>query len=215
MKEEGKMKREEYNGSGRAKLYWLCVIRLLLSSFILHPSSFSQGFAQSVFRVIPSVEATLEGGDVNILVIRTDNENFQLRVPKEYGAQIRLSDQSIIFTSQNGSSVITMKMTTNYPGALPKMETLRDLVAQKFVTASLVQTSPCITSYRTGLLFDLFQPVAGNLTVRIRDAYLAFPEGSFEFTLSCDLREYDKNRLSFAWLLNSFRLQAQPAMKKL
>jgi hypothetical protein len=57
--------------------------------------------------------------------------------------------------------------------------------------------------------------VAGNLTMRIRDGYLAFPEGSFEFTLLCDLREYDKNRLSFAWLLNSFRLQPQSVTKKL
>jgi hypothetical protein len=104
-------------------------------------------------------------------------------------------------------------MSTNYARALPKMEELRDQVANKYAAASLVQTSPCHTSYRTGLLFDLFQPAAGDLTMRIRDGFISFPEGSFEFTLSCDVRQYDKNRISFAWLLNSFRLQAEPARK--
>jgi hypothetical protein len=209
------MKNEKPNEGDRTKAHSACVLRLLLSSFFLLTSSISPAFGQPAFRVIPTIEATQEGGDVNVLVIQTDNEHYELRVPKEYGVQIRQSDLSILFTSQTGSSVITLKMTTNYARALPKMEALRDQVAQKYPTASLVQTSPCITSCGTGLLFDLFQPVAGNLTMRIRDGYLAFPEGSFEFTMSCDLREYDKNRLSFAWLLNSFRLQAQSVIKKL
>jgi len=210
MKDEGTMKNGEHK-----KVFLLRAIRLLVVSCLVHSSSFSQAFGEPAFRVFPTIEATQEGGNVNVLVIQTDHEHFELRVPKEYSVQIRQSDQSVMFASQTGSSVITLKMTTNYAGGLPKMETLRDLVAQKFSTASLVQSSPCITSCGAGLLFDLFQPVGGNLTMRIRDGYLAFPEGSFEFTLSCDLREYDKNRLSFAWLLNSFRLQAQPVIKKL
>jgi hypothetical protein len=168
-------------------------------------------FGQPDFRAYPSTETTTEGGIVNILVIQVENEHFQLRTPKDYGAQIRQNDQSIVFTSQSGASVIAVKMSTNFAGSLPKMETLRDQVAQKYATASLVQTSSCHTSCGLGLLFDLFQPAAGNSTMRIRDGFVSFPEGSFEFTLSCDSREYDKNRLSFAWLLNSFRLQSQSA----
>jgi hypothetical protein len=168
---------------------------------------------QPEFTVNPGTEATPEGDNVNILVIQTGHENFELRVPKNYGAQFNPGEQSIVFTSATGSSVMTVKMSTNYAGALPKMEELRDQVARKYATASLVQTSPCHTSCGTGLLFDLFQPAAGDLTIRIRDGFISFPEGSFEFTLSCDVREYDQSRLSFAWLLISFRLQAEPARK--
>jgi hypothetical protein len=164
---------------------------------------------QPEFKVYPSTEATAEGGLVNIMVIQTESEQFQFRVPKGYGSQVRQNDQSIVFTSLTGGSIITIRMSTNYAGSLPKMEDLRDEVAKKNSTASLVQTSPCHTSCGTGLLFDLFQSTAGNLTMRIRDGFVSFPEGSFEFTLSCDSRDYDKNRLSFAWLLNSFRLQSQ------
>jgi hypothetical protein len=173
----------------------------------------ARAHGQPEFRVYPSTEATVEGGIVNIMVIQTDAERFQVRVPKGFGAQVRQNDQSIVFTSQTGTAIITMKMSANYAGALPKMEDLRDEVARKYPTASLVQTSRCQTSSGTGWLFDLFQPAAGNLTMRVQDGYVSFPEGSFEFTLTCDSREYDRNHLSFSWLLNSFRLQPQSANK--
>jgi hypothetical protein len=187
---------------------------LLLRAFItlaLAALWAASAHGQSEFKVYPSTENEVEGGTVSILVIQTETQRFQVRVPKGYGSQVRQNDQSIVFSSQAGNSIITMKMSTNYAGSLPKMEELRDQVARKYSTASLVQTSPCHTSGGTGLLFDLFQPAAGDLTMRIRDGYVSFPEGSFEFTLSCDARDYDKNRLSFAWLLNSFRLQPQTA----
>jgi hypothetical protein len=156
----------------------------------------------------------MEGGNVSILILQTGKRQFEMRVPVKYGVQVYPGQQSIVFASETGSSVITVKMTTNYPGALPKMEELRDLVARKHATASLVQTSPCYADCGQGLLFDLFQPAANNSMVRIRDAYISFPEGSFEFTLSCDLREYDKNRISLVWLLNSFRQRPEPAKKR-
>jgi hypothetical protein len=213
MKDERRRMKKKHNSRELAKKCLLCLIQLFVSSFILHPSSFSSAFAQPAFKVYPSTESTQEGGDVNILVIQTDNERFALRVPKGYGSQVHQFDQSIVFTSQTGSSIITVKMSTNYAGALPKQEELRAQVAKKYATASLVQTTPCFTACGAGLRFELFQPAAGNLTIRIRDAYVAFPEGSFEFTLSCDSQDYDKNQLSFSWLLNSFRLQSEPAKK--
>ncbi len=170
--------------------------------------------AQPAFKVTPTEEKMIEGGAASVLIIETDYGSFSLRAPREYGAQIRDSDQSIIFTSQAGSSVITLKMTTNYAGKLPKQDELRDIVVQKYATASLAQASTCFTSCGAGSMFEFFQPAAGNTTIRIKDAYLSFAGGSFEFTLQCDSRDYDKNRLSFAWLLNSFRLQAEAGIKQ-
>jgi hypothetical protein len=200
-------------GDAAAWLHLVLIMPLMRAFTMLALAALWAGsaFGEPEFKVYPSTEATAEGGVVNIMVIQTENEHFQLRIPKDYGAQVRQNDQSIVFTCRTSASIITMKMSTNYAGALPKMEDLRDQVAKKYPTASLVQTSPCHTSCGTGLLFDLFQPAAGNLTMRLRDGYVSFAEGSFEFTLSCDAREYDKNRLSFSWLLNSFRLQATSA----
>jgi hypothetical protein len=187
-------------------------LRLFLVSALAALGAAS-ALGQPEFKVSPATETMLEGGIVNILVIQSGDDYFDLQVPKGYGAQIRQSEESIVFTSETGSSVITVKMSTNYPGALPKMEQLRGVVVTNHPTATLAQTSFCYTSFGAGQQFDLFQPVGGNLTMRLRDAYVSFPHGSFEFILSCDNREYDRNRFSFAWLLNSFRLRAGPAKK--
>jgi len=210
-KNKGTMKKQGHVLSDRSRTNVIGIVRLVISVFILLPCSVVVAGDQPEFKVSSATEATLEGGNVNIMVIQTGNKHFELRVPKNYGTQAGPDGQSILFTSQTGSSVITVKMSTNYAGALPKTEELRDQVAKKYANASLVQTSVCHTTCGNGVLFDLFQPAAGNSTMRIRDGFISFPEGSFEFTLSCDVREYDQNRLSFAWLLNSFHLQTEPA----
>ena len=170
--------------------------------------------AQPAFKVYPSEEKMMEGGTASLLIIETDHGRYSLRVPQEYGAQVHPSDHTVIFTAQNASSVITLKMTTNYAGKLPRQDELRDIVVQKFPTASFARASACYTSCGAGSVFEFFQPAAGNTTMRIKDAYLPFADGSFEFTLKCDSRDYDKNRLGFDWLLNSFRLQADTGIKQ-
>jgi hypothetical protein len=205
------MREQRHNLGDQTKSYKHGFIYLVLLAFILLPLSVAVASDQLEFKVSSTTETTVEGGNVNVMVIQTGNRTFELRVPKNYGAQVNAEAQSIVFTSQTGSCVITVKMSTNYAGSLPRAEELRDQVAKKYSTASLVQTSVCHSTCGNGLLFDLFQPAAGDLTMRIRDGFISFPEGSFEFTLSCDLRDYDQNRLSFAWLLNSFHLQTEPA----
>ena len=170
--------------------------------------------AQPLFRVIPSNVATPEGGQENVLLIQAGDENFSVRIPKGYGTQVRPESCSIVFTAENGASTITVQVTTNYPGALPKMEDLRDIAAKKHPGASLVQSSTCISDYGMGLCFDLFQPGPSGLMLRMRDAYFSYPEGSFEFLFSCNGADYDKSRLSFAWLLNSLRSRPGPVKKE-
>lgn len=169
---------------------------------------------QAVFKVVPANEPTPEGGNVSVLLVQSGGQRFSLGNPRGYGAQVRTAEQSIVFTGRTGSSVITVQWSTNYPGGLPKTAILRDTVAAKHPSASLVQTSPCSTQYGSGLLFDLFQPAGGNVTLRLREAYVSIDEGSVEFTLSCDLADYDNARLSFACVLNSFHSVAEPVKKE-
>jgi hypothetical protein len=168
-------------------------------------------FGQSSFKVIPATLASAEGGSVNVLLIEVDQAQFSLRIPNGYGTQVSEEKRSIVFTAASDASMITVRVTTNFPGALPKMEELRDIVAQKYPSASVVQSSPCVSDYGPGLCFDLTQPAPNGLALRIRDAYVPYPAGSFEFIFSCNGADYDKYRLSFTWLLNSFRLQPKSA----
>jgi hypothetical protein len=209
------MKKHGYNLSNQTKSAVPGVIQLVVCAFMLLALSVAVASDELEFKVSTATMATVEGDNAKIMVIETGHERFELRVPKNYGSQVNAEAQSIVFTSQSGSSIITVKMSTNYAGTLPKTDELRDQVAKKYASASLVQTSTCHTTCGTGPLFDLFQPTSGDLTMRIRDGFISFREGSFEFTLSCDVREYDQNRLSFAWLLNSFHLQTETAKQDL
>src|SRR5271155_2801296 len=111
--------------SDQATSYLLGVIPLVISAFVLLPVAAAVASDQLEFKVSSATEATVEGGNVNIMVIQTGTKHFVLRVPKNFGAQVNAEDQSIVFTSQTGSSVITVKMSTNYAGSLPKTEELR------------------------------------------------------------------------------------------
>jgi hypothetical protein len=184
-------------------------IALLLLLAVVTPAT-----AQQVFKAVPSAISVAEGGIVDVLLIQVGEDGFSLCPPKGYGTQVHPESSSVVFTSESGTSTISMQVTTNFPGTLPKMEDLGATVAKKFPRASLVQSSRCISDLSPGLVYDLFLPTDNNLMVRIRDAYFSYPKGSFEFTFTCNGADYDKNRLGFVRLLNSFRSQPKPAKKE-
>lgn len=147
-----------------------------------------------------------EGGTASILLMDTDNERFSIGCPRGYGSQTHFENRSIVFTSDSGATAITVQFSTNYAGVLPKQEALRDQVAANRPTASLVISSTAGTGLGPAQSFDLFQPAGNSLMLRIRDAYVAYPEGSVEFTFSCASADFDKKKVEFMLLLNSFRL---------
>ena len=148
-----------------------------------------------------------------MLLIETDSHRFSIGAPVLYGRQVHLETGSIVFTSASGSSVMTIQFSTNYPGSLPPQDTLRDKVAANHPGASLVKSTVCYTDFGRGQDFELFQPTRDGLMLKLRDAYVSYPEGSVEFTLSSNGNDYDKEKRSFAHLLNSFRCMPENAKK--
>jgi hypothetical protein len=167
--------------------------------------------AQTDFKATLTSVATAEGGSEVVMVVDADNERFSLQVPRGYGSQAHAENRSIVFTSEGGASVINLQFTTNYAGALPKQEKLRDQVAASHPGASLVASSPATTGFGSGYSFDLFRPAGNGLLLRIRDVYVAYPEGSIEMTFSCNSTDFDKQKLGFMRQLNSFRLLPKDA----
>jgi hypothetical protein len=184
----------------------LAYLSLLLILTFSPPS-----FAQTPFKVIPGTAISAEGETVSVLLIQAGDDHFSLRIPKDYGTQVKPESHSITFTAESGVSLITVQVSPKYAGALPKTEELSDVVTKDHPGATLVQSAPCVSDYGPGLCFDLSIPERNNLTLRLSDAYIPYPAGSFEFIFSCNGADYDKNRLDFIWLLNSFRSQPKPA----
>jgi len=166
----------------------------------------SSGLAQPDFGTTATTIAMTEGGTENILLVETDNERFSLSNPRGYGSQARPETRTIIFTAADGASVINIRFTTNYPGALPRQEKMRDQVAANHRAASLVASSPASTGFGPAQSFDLFQPAGNGLMLRTREVFASYPEGSVELTFSCNSADFDKLKREFGRLLNSFRL---------
>lgn len=165
----------------------------------------SCAFGQATFKVYPSSVASREGGWQSVLLIEAGSRRFSVGAPKLYGSQVHPETRTIAFTSASGASLMTIQFTTNYPGTLPPADMLAAQVAAKHPMASLVKSSICYTDFGQGQYFELFQPADGGLMLKLREAYVSYPEGSVEFTLSCNGADYDKQKLSFTRLLNSFR----------
>ncbi|HEX4120051.1 MAG TPA: hypothetical protein VH619_05425 [Verrucomicrobiae bacterium] len=189
----------------RIRSYTLMILALGLAS-----CAFGQDF-----KVFSTYVQAHEGGGQRVLVMETDGRRFSIGSPKLYGSKIQPNDRKIVFTSTLCASVMTIRFTTNYAGKLPPRDNLRDEVAAKYPAASLVSSRVCYTDYGQGQYFELFQPTSGNLMLKMRDAYVAVPEGSVEFTLSCNGSDYDKQKLYFARLLNSFRCVPEDAKRNL
>jgi hypothetical protein len=190
--------------------------RCYLFTFIFLAASLAPcAFGQTLFRVYPSATVTAEGGAKPVLLIETDNRKFCIGVPVHYGSQAHLETDSIVFTSASGSSVMTIRFSTNYSGTLPPQDTLRDTVAANHSGASLVKSADCYTDFGRGQDFELFQPTRDGLMLKLRDAYVSYPEGSVEFTLSSNATDYDHEKRIFARLLNSFRCMPEDAKKNL
>ena len=47
--------------------------------------------------------------------------------------------------------------------------------------------------------------LGGTLMLRIRDVYVAYPQGSVELTFSCDNADFDKQKIEFMLAVNSLR----------
>jgi hypothetical protein len=169
--------------------------------------------AQSDFTATPATIANAEGGNQSILLVDTDNERFSFCIPIGYGSQANADSRSVVLTSGAGVSVITVRFSTNYPGALPRQDKLRDQVAANHHGASLVASSAASTAFGPAESFDLFQPAGNGAMLRMRDVFAAYPEGSVELTLSCDSADFDKQKRGFGLLLNSFRLLPRDAKK--
>jgi hypothetical protein len=165
--------------------------------------------AQTDFKATPTTIAMAEGGSQSVLLVETDNERFSFSIPRGYGSQVRAETRTIVFTSGAGASVITVQFTTNYAGALPRQEALRDHVAANHPGASLVASTAASTGFGPAQSFELFRPAGNGVLLRVRDVFAAYPEGSAELTFSCNSADFDKEKPRFTQLLNSFRLLAK------
>src|SRR5579862_5548197 len=103
-----------------------------LPSLFLLMAALGPALAEPAFQVVPGTVNLAEGESAAVLLVQSGDDHFSLRIPQGSGTQVDQDARSIVFTHESGLSVITVRVTTNYPGTLPKTDYLSGVVAGKF-----------------------------------------------------------------------------------
>jgi hypothetical protein len=162
---------------------------------------------QISFHAFESYEALIEGGTAHTLVVDAGHEHLVTRVPRGYAATVDLQTQSVLFKENNGSIAMTMRLTTNSPGALPDDGTLRTNALAANPGGDILQVSGCATGYKPARFVDTVRSLAPFHSVRTRHAFVPCPEGIVEFMLSSKEEDFDQGRVVFNLFLSSFRVE--------
>jgi hypothetical protein len=168
--------------------------------------AFSVTVCRAQFTVTATTITMAEGGTAGVLLIGVDNESFTICVPRGYRPQSHPESRTINFASESGASAIAVRFSTNYARVLPKKEILGGQVVSNHSGATLAAILNAGTGVGPAVAYDLFQPAAKDLMLRIREIYVPYSEGSVELTFSCNSADFDRQKIEFMQAVNSFRL---------
>jgi hypothetical protein len=163
------------------------------------------------FHVTPATVEMAEGGSVNLLAIASGQDRFLMRQPPGFTCRVDPQNKSLLFRSADEKTAISFQVTTNFPGQLPSVETLRARVMEQTPGAGILQSSVCSTGYKAAQFFDLVRTVRDGMSVRFRHVYVPCPKGTVEFVFATDSEDFERQRFVLNGLLNSFHCESAAA----
>lgn len=162
--------------------------------------------AQPVFRAYASTTEIVEGGKIDLMVVLLGRERVTVRVPHGYGAQVKADKNSVVFLDKTGTTAITLKATTDWPGELPDDEVLRSRALATNPGGTNLEWSTVPTGYQPATLVDLVRPVTSNLSLKVRHAFLACPEGMVEVICAANGPDAENARIAFNSFISSLQV---------
>jgi len=163
--------------------------------------------AQPVFRAFASSVEQVEGGKIPTMVVLFGAERVTVRVPQGYGAQVQPEKMSVVFTAKDGATAITLKATTDSPGVMPEDDVLRSRALAANPGGAFLEMSTCPTGYNPAKYVDSVRTLAPNLSLKVRHAFVACPEGAVEVVLAANAPAFDNARVVFNALMSSLRVE--------
>jgi len=163
--------------------------------------------AQPAFRAYASSVQETEGGKIPTMVVLFGGEQVTVRAPHGYGAQVQAEKNSVVFTDKDGTTAITLKATTESPGVMPEDEVLRSRALAANPGGTFVEMSTCPTGYNPAKYVDSVRTLAPNLSLKVRHAYVACPEGAVEVVLAANGPGFEDARMVFSALMSSLRVE--------
>ena len=153
-----------------------------------------------------------ERGIVTNLVLCTARQAFSFLPPVGWNLGLEEAENKVKWQSPDFSRVLTIKIVPGQTDGRPvlKLDRLRQTVLQRFPGAAVTEEFVCYTSGESGPAFDLRYVVQETFNLCTRVAFVAFPGGEAEFSLTTPTEDFAKSHLVFGNLLNSFKIEPLP-----
>jgi hypothetical protein len=165
------------------------------------------GRAQPAFRAYASTVEQAEGGKIDIMVVVLGGERVTVRVPHGYGAQVQAEKRSVVFMDKAGTTAITLRATTNSPGLMPEDDVLRSTALAAYPGGTFLEISTCPTGYNPAKCVDLVRTISPALSLRVRHAFVACPEGAVEVVCAANGAVFEDARVVFNAMMSSLRVE--------
>lgn len=179
----------------------------LVCSILASASFLLAASAQVPFHAYDSTELLIEGGTVHTLIVDSGTERLTIRMPRGYFASVDKEDQSVVFKEDTGTTAITMRVTTNSPGATPDDDTLRAMALAIHPQENFLQLSSIPTGFKPAPFVDSIHGSDASHSVRSRHAFVACPDGLVEFIFSSKDEAFEDGRIVFNLFMSSFRVE--------
>jgi hypothetical protein len=180
-------------------------LALLLLASVL--AAFTGAAADPVFRAFATSEDMPDGGKVEDMMMLLGTEKITVRVPHGYGAQIKAEKNSIVFTEPNGTTVITVKATLEWPNVMPEEERLRGKALAANPGGTLGEISTCPTGYSPAKVVDSTREITSSLSLKFRHGFIACPEGTLEVICAANGANFDAAKEVFNSLMSSLKVE--------
>lgn len=177
--------------------------RILIAAFALISAIAWAGS----FEVSKGVVVIPERGNVETIVLLTENRQFSFIPPYSYTSSVKTNLSQITFVSPQGNIAISVQITTSSPGSLPEESVLRDRMSALYPGCKFVQASGVYFWQGSGRSVDVSRVLPSKSRLMTRVAFLPFDEGTVEVTLTSDEASFPKQRSFFAAILSSFKIE--------
>lgn len=165
--------------------------------------------AKEPFQLSPQTEKLIEGGEINLYVLKHRDTEAMFLPPIDWGCVINAEGHALTFHSGDLNATISVEFhfVDRDLAPMPAGQ-WRDKLASKYPEAKIVEESKCYASDLEGLAAVLEQGATERERISRRVARVQFPRGAAEFTLTTPGGKLKEYLDAFGGLVTSFRVTA-------
>ena len=153
--------------------------------------------------------ASADGGSVASYVVVMATNQMAFVPPADWQVRLDANQKKVILSQPQRGVVLALRLLPEPtdPRSVSGPDRLRKQVQLQFPQAQILEESSHHSAASDGYIFDLVRPVAGDLRLASRLAFVPLRGGSLELNLTTAPERIEQYYSTFKTLLDSFRLE--------